>query len=598
MATFTPSPNPNPMVIDKFLGINESVAENEMKIGECTSQVNFRVTKDFKLEKRSGYATFIDYGNEKAVYFWHGTLDGDEVIISTNNGKVYEKVLPDGENTEIGTIGDYETIFFQFDGTLYMMNGVDYKSYDGTTFGDTEPYIPTIAIGSPPTGGGTNFEEINLLTGYKKQDFIGDGTETEYVLAEQDIDSSEVFIEIDGVDLEEDTDFTVDRTAGTVDFSSGTSPFGAPDDLSDVYITWDKADTGSVSLVTSNKYAVIFGIGTDTNVFIWGDSDNPNIIRRSGVGDPTYFPSNNFLTVGTSNTSVTDIVPQYDRLIIFKESKTYYAYPEENPLYDDNPGLNIYNYVARELNDAVGNITFNQCRVVENYPVSFNANAFWKWTSTQVKDERNAQNISDRISITLSNLDLSKAITLDYQKEKELWVNIEDEVIVWNYLNDVFYIYDSIEAKQFLEINGEVYFSTEGTIEKFGYLNDNDIAINSVAELGFTDFKRGELVKNSRKIWVSVKPRTKTSLTLSYATNNDNEEEINSVTVGYSLLDYGFLDYANWTYLTNRNPQTLTKRIRARKYTHIKIILSNNIENETLVVLWLKLPAEIIGEVR
>ena len=220
----------------------------------------------------------------------------------------------------------------------------------------------------------------------------------------------------------------------------------------------------------------------------------------------------------------------------------------------------------------------------------------WRWTNTQVSDERNASVISERIRESINDLDLSLAITFDYQKKKELWVNVGSNVYIYNYQNDTFYIYDNIEATVFLDIDGVVYYGANGTLEKFGGLNDNGVAITARLELGFTDFGVNELSKNTRAIWIAIRPYTRTSVNPSYATNRFNTGETKVIKpIKYVIFSYDDLDYADWSYATNSNPQVAQRRIRARKYAYIKFIFENAELDEELAILSLKAICETNG---
>lgn len=587
MATFKASKPPNPIEVSRFLGLNESIGETEIQLGEAVKQVNFRITQNYKAQKRLGHKTFIDYANTKDVQgMWHGEIGSKDVLISCNDGKVYEYNFATKVNSQIGTLTDAKTTIFYFGSKLYLINGTDYKEYDGTTFKDVDPYIPTIAIATPPAGGGTVFESINLLTGKKRQEFQGDGIATAYQLAETNIDADLVTCSIDGTAKVENTDFTVNRTTGKVTFTV------APVNGSLVIPTWTKVDATHANLVKKNKYAMTFGPGNDTAIFLWGNPEQKNRRMWSGTLKANYFPVFNFTLIGSDEFAITDIKPQYNRQIIFKEDKTHYSYAE----YISN--TETYDYPVYDLNEKVGNIAFNGAQIVENDPISLHGQSWWRWTSTNVEDERNATVISGRVKESLSILDLSKAVTFDYQKEKEYWCNIADKVYIWNYGNNTMYIYDNVQATCFLDIAGLVYYGTNGKIERFEGLNDNGVAINAVLELGFTDFGVNELVKNTRKLWLTIQPQSKTSTVVLYRTNRTFQSDDKSITVGFLLLDFNMIDFNSFSFLTNRAPQTYRKKIRAKKYAYIKFIFKNDKLNESLIILNMKVMAETSSEVK
>ena len=91
MAEFTPSRPPAPIEISRFLGINESIGETEIQLGEATSQTNFRITQNYKPQKRLGHKTYINFGNALDVQgMWEGVIGAKDVLLVVNNGKIYE----------------------------------------------------------------------------------------------------------------------------------------------------------------------------------------------------------------------------------------------------------------------------------------------------------------------------------------------------------------------------------------------------------------------------------------------------------------------------------------------------------------------------
>lgn len=592
MATFKPVAKPKPIKISKFLGLNTSVGETEIKLGEAVSMENYKITKNYKPQKRKGHSAFIDYGNTKPVYGgWYGVIGSKELLVTVNDGKVYEYNFSTKLNTQIGTMTDAPTFIFYFQNKLYFMNGSQYKEYNGTTFQDVVPYEPVIAVETPPTGGGTNFEETNNLTGAKWQEFLGNGTSTEFVLKEQNIDADLVQAKVNGATKVETTDFTVNRTTGKVAF------LVAPPNESLVEIRWVKVIVGQADLIKKHKFAIKFGPSNDTNIFIWGNPDEKNTYRVSGTEKPNYFPANSLYRVSDNEYEITSLKPQYDRLLIYKRNRTHYTYAQTNPFYETNQGLNPYIYPSYDLNESVGNEPMNGVQLVENDPVSIKSQSVWRWSNTQVEDERNASIVSDRVKELLLEEDLSNAVTFDYQREKELWINVENRVYVWNYGNDTWYFYRGIKGYWFTEID-EVYFGSDGKVFKRGSQNDDGVAINSYIELGFTDFGINNLYKNTRKIWITLQPEGRTSCVVNFATDREEFDENNEQEVVYAFLNFNDVDFNFFPFTTNPNPQGERLRVRAKKYQYIKYRFENNRLNQGLTILNFEVQADASGEVK
>lgn len=493
-------------------------------------------------------------------------------------------------DTSIGTMTDAKTTIFYFESKLYFLNGTEYKQYDGTTFQDVDPYIPTVAIALPPAGGllpelstAQIYEPINLLTGKKKAEYLAVGIATAYQLPETGLDAALVTCTVNGVTKVEGTDFTVNRTTGIVTFGV------APADELEVILGWTKVEAGNADLVKKNRFAMINGPGNDTAVFLWGNEAYGNRRTWSGTLKANYFPVTNFTLIGSNEFDITDIKPQYNRQIIFKEDRTHYSYPEWNTT------AGLWDYPVYDLNEKVGNIAHNAVQIVRNNPVSISGKSWWEWTSTSVEDERNADVVSERLRDSLNAIDLSTAITFDNQNEKEYWCNVGPKVYIWNYGNNTMYIYDNISGTCFLDIDDTIYYGSQGTVERIRGLDDNGVAITAQLTLGFNDWGSMELRKNSREIFVSIIPYVLTSLNVYYKTNRQNDFKAVSKAIRYFLIDFNYIDFNYYSFSTNRNPQTFRRKIRAKKYTYIQFMLENKELKESCVINTLKIQAETQG---
>jgi len=614
---------PKPIELDKFLGVNESVGQTEIKLGEAVQQENFRITKNYKLQKRFGFEDFVVSANPMRG-FWHGTLGGIDSLVFATGGQLYKRnlsiatsetalanllsgVWPDntiwndpdiwdeGANPpviSIGPITDTSTIFFYFESKLYIKAGSTYKTYDGTTYADVEPYTPTISVGGAPDGTGAALaEEINLLSGAKTIQRVGNGT-ANYTLPEQNIDATAVTATVNGVVKVEGVDFTVNRVTGVLTFNT------PPVNGAIVTITYTKVAAGNRDLVMNHKYVVLFGVESDTNVFLFGGTHEKNIFRYSMVAKPNYFPAGAFVKVGTNEFAITALKPQYQSLLVFKERDTKIVKPTPNPLYTSNKGLNPYNFPYFDLNDSVGNIAPNMVQLVENNPVSLYGSSMWLWSSdTGVEDERNARIMSDRYKLSLQDEDLEAATTYDFQDEKEHWTAVDGKVYIWNYGNDTMYQYTNITATEFLTIGGMPYFISGNSIRRFdrSLRGDNGQPIPCKMYTGFSDFGQPQYRKMMRQQWVSIDPAARTSVTISFITDRVDEVAAKDFGIEYRYLDFNDIDFNDFSFLTNVNPQPNRLKAKVKKFTYLQVLFENNTNNETLTVLELMMQAQTQG---
>jgi len=590
MATFRPTPPPPPISISTWRGVNEAVGLTGLALGETLRQVDFRITSDGKLEEREGHNTLINYANIKDVQgMWEGYIGGKHVLISCNDGKVYEYNFATLTNTQIGTMTDAKTSMLYFESKLLFFNGTDYKEYSGTVFQNVVPYVPTLRIATPPAGGGTFNQVVNLLTGRKKQEFQGDGIATVFQLAELNIDADLVTCKIDGAIKVEGTDFTVNRVTGKVTFTV------IPPSGSLVIPEWTKVDITHADFIKKNRFAMTFGPDNDTSIFLWGNTAQGN--RRSWCASLNYgyWPMINYTYVGTNEYAITDIKAQNANYqIIFKEDRTHYSTATQVTLPN---GTVKYDYFVYDLNEAVGNVPFNGVQLIGDNAVSADNNSWWKWQIGAVESHRSADVISQRLQQSLSLANLSLAITFNYKAKKEYWCNINEVVYIWNYGNNTMYTFENIAGTCFLEINGTVFYGSKGTIEKMEGLEDNGVEVIPQADTGFYPFGGINLLKSSDMIYVGLLPDIKTSLTVSFKTNKITDWKQIRRTARYSLLDFNNYDFNNYTFLTNRNPQTFALEFSSNDYTYIQFRLENIEVNETCTVLDFLVQAEIQGEV-
>ena len=550
--------------ITSFLGLNQNeTGDTQLKLGEASYMKNFRITKDYKLEKMYGYKELYK-PNAKIRALWVGKLGDTEMVIYVSDGKVYKGATAP---VQLGTITNDETSIFEFNKKLYFINGHDFKSYDGTTYGDADIYIPKIKISCTPAGVGEDYEPINMLSASRRVSFSADGTSSVYTLPETGITSATATV--NGTEAT----ITVQSDAGTVTFS--TIPTAGTDN---VEVTYVKSNVTTMTEITKNKYAQTYGLATDTRVFLYGNKDAKNRVYFSDLGDgvpnATYYPATNFMDVGSSNDAVTDISRQYDRLIISKEKEAYYT------TYDsitDTTGDTIVAFPTYPLNDAHGMVAMGKGQLLDNYVTTIDASGIIQWLSTNTKDERNASVISERVNEWLQERDLTKAVTLDYQEDKEYWVAIDNEVLVYNYANSTFFILDLPDSVETLATyKNEIYMGTSTSIMKFSRkeLTYNGNVIDAEWRSGFYDFDYEYLKKTMRVLWITMKPQEKTYLRVNYETDRSSgttEREAKTNTFSYE-----YWNYADFTYTSGARVKPFKIKLKAKKFAFLKLILKND----------------------
>jgi len=557
--------------ITKFLGLRESEAgEGRFTKGESPRMKNLKITPHYTLMKRKGYTTLFKESSQGRG-IWCGNLKNSNRLIWVVGNEVrelkgdYYKVLGKLESSK-GNV-----TLFKFDTKLYFLDGVKIKFYDGETFGNITPYIPLVAISCDYLGAGVGFEDVNLLTGTKRQSFTMDGVHSYVKLLEKEIDSVDS-VKYQGKELSKSF-YEVNLLNGSVSFDEDAVKDTSPDA---VEITYTKNAEGMAECIHRMKYAVLYGGDNDTRIFLWGDGEYPLHVRYSGVcGGETsmdYFPELNFNKI-PSATQVTSLVRHYDRLMIFCEGETYFSYGENK---SDANGKEYTVFPVKTLSSEIGCKAKNFAKLIDNTPVTVMTGSLYKWSSSAIRDERNAREFGERIRVGLKKMNMNNIRSFDRTGTKELYLWQGEDIYVYNYALDVFYYYTGFSPYDFAEDDGgRLYFvSRDGSLcteSDKGY--DGESEIEFLWEGNYEDF-HGLDTKNIHTLEFEIFPVSATSFDISFVSERQSSrhEKIESF---YKLFDFENFDFSKMSFLTAVTPVRLHKRIKAKRLRGFKLVIKN-----------------------
>jgi hypothetical protein len=585
-----------PFTIDKFLGVNKSETETLLDLGEASDMSNWLITDDNKLQKMFGYTHLNDASESRINGIWYGSLNGVNHLLFARGGKVYEHDLNTHVDHELGEVEDaYPTTFFVSNNIVYILDGTEFYYWDTETFGVVEGYVPTVFTAAPPTGGGTILEGINYLTGKKTMKFSGTGSATVYQLPELNIDSVDKVM-VGPVEKVENTDYTVDLVNGTVSFTD-EPPLG----VNNVVITWTKDDPESRVLITKCRY---YGGSYYARYWLFGNPDHKNTrycsgVTMAGASDPTYWPMYTDSDVGEYE--ITDIKTHYDKQLVWTTGDSSGAsawYSLNETFTDPNSGIVTTLFPVYPINAKVGNVAKGQVQILLNNPITI-WKGVYQWVSTYVMNEKNAEWLSKRIQRDLDPLDLTKAITWDWDDKGIYILCIGKRLWVLNYRVDAWYILDlPHEPTCFMTVEKQLYFgTTTGQIMKFDETlktYDGHI-IKAKWKMGYFNFGVDWLRKFLQRMFVSILPRIKTHIYLTYDTDRGSSQE--PLKASYSLNTFDHMNFNHFSFKTNYSPQPFKFKIRAKKIDYFKLIISNE-DTDTATVLSITLPTRTGGEVK
>lgn len=575
---------------------------------------NFYITNDLKLRKMNGYKSFWDFGTYiRGMYSTN--LGGTEYLLVATDGKLYyflKNELEDEENwdslepTLIGNIGTGDVSFFTFDKKVYILSG-KYHSWDGTTLQEVEGYTPLVFINTPPAGGGIIYDELNVLSPRKHQTFNGDGTSTTFHLAQNVTKTGRNLTSVDKVKVNGNevasSTYTYDLAAGTVTFT--TAPSNGMDNV-DIYWTLNDGDR---HIIEGMKFGTVFGGAIDSRVFLYGNSECSNRTYFSGINSDTgqpsveYFPASAFVDIGPSNFTLTDLTRQYDRLLATtnRPEAYYLTISTENlplTLTDNTSTSRLVPSVSTfPLNEVHGNVAPGQGQLIDNYPVTLDRNALIMWKATNVRDEKNMEDISQRIKQDLNELDLTAFKTMDFQKENQLWFGSNNRIYIYNYYNKTFsrirLLDDFVEMSA---LGNSVYMAMlDGRLVKWGeeFQTFDGELIRAHWEMNFSDFGAAYLRKTMNRLWILLQPQSNSSAEIGFITNK--KESTVKKTIRYKIQVFDEVDFSDFSFSISNNPQPFRLKMKAKKFTNLKVTIDNNEETDC-TILQLVLRVESFGE--
>ena len=518
---------------------------------------------------------------------WSGFVAGQEVLCAACNGYLWQ--LSRGEDgtwskTACGTIDTDEDVFmFGFSGSLYLLNGSQYRVWNGTALTDVGGYRPLVAVSVPPEGGGTALEQVNKLTGARRVRVSPDGTATVFHLPEQNLASVDyVQYVATGTDI---TSYDVSLTDGTVTIAPAPA-----EGTNSIEIGYSVADDTAAE-IRAMRYAELYNGSQDTRVFVYGDGTNRCFysgLDYDGLPRADYFPDLNVAHVGDENTAITAMIRHYDRLLCFKLDSAWTIGYSQVTLADGTITAGFY---VAPINRSVGNCAPGQAVLVENRPRTLDGRSVVEWKSTSSSgningDERNAERVSQRVDETIRTFDLATAKTFYDKYAHEYYViGADGTALVHGIDADAWYVYTNFAAKCLINYMDELYFGTaDGYLRHFStqYFSDEGEAIDAYWESGSMPFAADFRRKYSAMLWVGIRPDDNGYLEVSAKTDRKTD---------FAVYSFETADAA-------QVPEMNRIKLKAKKFTYYNLILANNTADKTATVVSVDIRVRGTGYVR
>lgn len=283
------------------------------EINLIRSPDSLNVWKDYKetesirtrpgMEKKYSYDSTV-YG----IFYYKGAL-------MIHAGATLRKVTATGETILHSNMAQRASQAFVYEDIFYIKDGKNYLQYDGTEIKEVEGYIPTTTIARKPMGGGTKYEDVNMLSAYRKNTFLADGVSFSFFLDVTNIDTD--FVPIVKVDDEviEQSEYEVDYADGKITFI--TSPPDSPktDGQDNVSIEFKKAVPQYKNAILGCTLLQVF----DNRVFFSGYADYPNVLWHCSLNDPSYVADLDYYREGMDNANIRGLVAGNNALWVFRK---------------------------------------------------------------------------------------------------------------------------------------------------------------------------------------------------------------------------------------------------------------------------------------
>lgn len=590
-------------VVETFRGVDLNNSPSNVDKSRSPAAPNMIRDQVGKVRKRMGYETKVTAPGGAAINGVHHLME--ETLVHAG-AKLYRLSDTDGtwELTEIGAMADARSRSFVFDQKLYLLDGTTYQVYDGTTLAAVadSATVPTIIISRRPTGGGQSYQGLNLLGRKWTESFLGTADATVYQLTTKDLAEDAVTARVlnaDGVweDKTEGTDFTVDRAAGTVTFSTapGASPVTGQDN---VQITAAKERDGYLDTINRCTIAAVYGVGGSTDrVFLSGNGDKPGVDWYSNFEDPAFFPDTNYTKLVRDGARVTGYAVLSNTLAAFIDGASDGRNVVVRSGVLDENGDAVFRVSNTMIGqDAVAPDTF--CRT-DKEPLFLTNRGVYAITAEELTGEKYSQERSYYIASAIGAAQgRENACACTYGDFYALaldgtlyLLDLQQKTYERNSPYSSFqyecYYWPGIPAKVLFLDGDALCFGTEDgklcrfhtNVDDVTSYNDDGAAIDAYWETSDFDGKIFFHVKTFTGLAVRLAAAVNTGVVV-YAQVRGMWKQVFASGAKARYFDWSYIDFSKFTFSSDRTPRTLYGKIKLKKADKVRFRLQNNVLNE------------------
>jgi len=490
-------------------------------------------------------------------------------------------------------------------GALWIVTGGELLRCRGNTvekasgLGESA-YVPTTVIARDPSGGGTPYEDVNMLTPFRKNAFQTDGSTKTFQLDSAPIDGSgTVRCWVWG---EETTAFTVNRTNGTVTLTTAPAAptAGSADGL---VVQFPATVSGYADIVDKCTIITTYGVGNNDRVVISGNPDCPNRDFMSGLNDPTYFPDLSYSDVGIEGVPILGYGRIGDRLAIVKADNGQDSTVFFRSASLDGDGKAVFR-LAQTLT-GVGATSAGSFATLLDEPLFLSGTGIYAISASYLSGDRSGQNRSYYINAKLTGETLTAAEAVSYAGMYLLAFPNGHVYVLDGRQNRTYrseslgdfvyegYYWEHVPARVWLNrkdgAEETLFFGTEdGRICRFNtdipgatrYADDED-GIDAVWSTPMDDDGDPTVLKTmiKRGCAVTLKPHRRSSARICLRTDRDaSDREVRAEAV--DIFDWTDIDFSRFTFDSNDGPREIFFNTKVKKYKRLQILIRNSVAGE------------------
>ena len=557
-------------VVSRFGGADFRTLPTKVSLSRSPDLQNLICDQNDFLVKRTGWKTQQNYN--APLFGLFPLPDGSGLAVHAGT-KLYARPAT-GTQAELCT--DMNEAFsqsFVMNGVLYLLDGQTYravrKNSAGTAWEAVKvqdvAYVPTTTISAQPTGGGTSYEAVNLLTPKRINTFIGNGSATQFQVDAKNLDDTEVTAAVNGASV---TVSSVNRTTGLITLAS--APANA-NGLANVSITFSKTVTGYADKINQCRFAGLYGGKNDTRAFVAGNPDEPDCDWQSGLYDPTYFPDTGYTRMGTDASAIVGYLKQYESQLVIKSGGAQEAtsYLRSYLMADDGTAL----YPLKQGAQGAGATAPRSFATLGDLPLFLSARGVQGAFGTAVAEQRTIRSVSDAIVPKLeTEAGLENACAAVFEGKYYLAVNghmyIADSTLTEENGDPAWFYWTEVPAQCLAVLDGRLWFGTaDGRLCRFaradedGAYCDDDAAIDAywrTPTLPLADWGR---VKTVRDVIPTLMPYSRSGATVQYENENG---ALLALSRNMDLFSFKTLDFSRFSFRCI--PGAVSYRTRRRQH--------------------------------